>query len=183
MVRGLAVLHALQEPCAQATRCAVARQVARPARPPEPVIHDAPGQAGLEMLAHRRARPHPGRVPGERAVHKGDVPGFAHVRPPSNWKSTIRRGISGENSTNEANGGQRRAPLFIRGRRPRRGRAPRGVKHLNQMGRVTHRGECFEKSRGDAGFAQSPEPLPNAVPVAELGGKRPPCDVVDHEIV
>jgi hypothetical protein len=31
------------------------------------------------MLAQGRARPRPGRVPGERAVHEGDMPGFAHV--------------------------------------------------------------------------------------------------------
>jgi hypothetical protein len=50
----------------------------------------------------------------------------------------------------------------------------RGIEHLNQVRRVTHRGQRLEKRLEDARLAQSPEPLPSAVPVAELGGKRPP---------
>jgi hypothetical protein len=53
----------------------------------------------------------------------------------------------------------------------------------HRLSLLTACGERLEKCLEDARLAQSPEPLPNAVPVAELGGKRPPCYVVDHEVV
>ena len=58
-----------------------------------------------------------------------------------------------------------------------------GVEHLHEMRRVAHRSKCLEKSVEDSRLAQSPKTLPNAVPVAELGRKRPPSDVVDREVV
>ena len=51
------------------------------------------------------------------------------------------------------------------------------------MRRLAHRGERLEKGFEDARLAQSPEPFPDAVPVAELSGKRAPVDVVNGKIV
>ena len=58
-----------------------------------------------------------------------------------------------------------------------------GVKHLNQMRGLAHRRERIEEGFECTGPAQSPEPLPHAVPMPELGRKRTPSDVVNHEIV
>ncbi len=51
------------------------------------------------------------------------------------------------------------------------------------MRRLAHRGERLEKGFEDARLAQSPEPFPDAVPIAELSGKRAPVDVVNGKIV
>src|SRR4051795_13063948 len=58
-----------------------------------------------------------------------------------------------------------------------------GVEHLNQVGRLAHRGEGVEEGLEHASLAQAPESLPNRVPVAELGGERPPGYVMDAEVV
>ena len=58
-----------------------------------------------------------------------------------------------------------------------------GVEHLNQVRRLTRSSQRLEKRLEDTHLAQSPETFPNAVPVAELGGKRPPGNVVDREVV
>src|SRR5262245_37492848 len=57
----------------------------------------------------------------------------------------------------------------------------RGIEHLDEVSSFAHGGERFEECFEDARLAQPPDPFPNAVPVAELGGKRPPSDVVDRE--
>jgi len=53
-----------------------------------------------------------------------------------------------------------------------------GVKHLNQMRGLAHRRERIEEGFECTGPAQSPEPLPHAVPMPELGRKRTPSNVV-----
>src|SRR6516225_7430470 len=57
-----------------------------------------------------------------------------------------------------------------------------GIEHLNEMRGLAHRRERIEEGLECTGPAQSPEPLPNAVPMPELGRKRTPSDVVDNEI-
>ena len=58
-----------------------------------------------------------------------------------------------------------------------------GIEHLDQMRCRAHRGERLEEGFEDARLAQSPEAFPNAVPIAELSGKRAPVDVVNGEIM
>src|SRR6476660_9044968 len=58
-----------------------------------------------------------------------------------------------------------------------------GVEHLHEMGGLAVRGERLEQGLEDTRLAQTPEPFPDAVPIAELGRERPPSDVVDREIV
>src|SRR6478672_351560 len=58
-----------------------------------------------------------------------------------------------------------------------------GVEHLHEMGGLAVRGERLEQGLEDTRLAQTPEPFPDAVPIAELGRERPPRDVVDREIV
>ena len=43
-------------------------------------------------------------------------------------------------------------------------------------------GESFKENFKHAGSAQSPEPLPYAVPVSELDRQRSPIDIVNREI-
>src|SRR6476646_10850072 len=58
-----------------------------------------------------------------------------------------------------------------------------GVEHLHEMGGLAVRGERLEQGLEDTRLAQTPEPFPDAVPIAELGRESPPSDVVDREIV
>src|SRR3954464_5426619 len=58
-----------------------------------------------------------------------------------------------------------------------------GVEHLNEMCCLAHRRERIEEGFECTGPAQSPESLPHAVPMPELGRKRTPGDVVNREIV
>jgi hypothetical protein len=58
-----------------------------------------------------------------------------------------------------------------------------GVEHLNEMRGLAHCRERIEEGFECTSPAQSPEPLPHAVPMPELGRKRTPSDVVNHEIV
>ena len=84
--------------------------------------------------------------------------------------------------THRANGrAPGRAGPFCPGRRDM-GSHDRGVEHLNQVRGLTHDSERFEKRLEDAGLAQPPKPYPNAVLLAELGGKRSPSDVMDRKV-
>src|SRR5262245_56627363 len=58
-----------------------------------------------------------------------------------------------------------------------------GIEHLNEMRRLAHRRQRIEKGFEGPGSAQSPEPLPHAVPMPEFLRKRPPGDVMNHEIL
>src|SRR6476661_4526397 len=58
-----------------------------------------------------------------------------------------------------------------------------GVEHLHEMGGLAVRGERLEQGLEDTRLAQTPEPFPDAVPMAELGRQCPPRDVVNGEIV
>src|SRR6476619_6443673 len=58
-----------------------------------------------------------------------------------------------------------------------------GVEHLHEMGGLAVRGERLEQGLEDTRLAQTPEPFPDAVPIAELGRGSPPSDVVEREIV
>lgn len=58
-----------------------------------------------------------------------------------------------------------------------------GIEHLNQMRGRAHRGERLEEGVENARLTQSPEAFPDAVPVAELNGKRTPVDVVNRKIM
>ena len=51
------------------------------------------------------------------------------------------------------------------------------------MRRLAHRRQRIEEGFEGPGSAQSPEPLPHAVPMPEFLRKRPPGDVMNHEIV
>ena len=59
----------------------------------------------------------------------------------------------------------------------------RGVEHLDQVSRLARGSERIEEGLEHARAAQAPEPLPDRVPVAELGRQSPPGDVVEGEVV
>src|ERR1700675_857147 len=58
-----------------------------------------------------------------------------------------------------------------------------GIEHLNEMRGLAHRRERLEEGFEGAVAAQSPEPLPDAVPVRKLGRRRAPGDVVNDKIM
>src|SRR3954470_15015014 len=57
------------------------------------------------------------------------------------------------------------------------------VEHLDQVGRGTQLRQRLEEGLNGAALAQSPEPLPDRVPVPKLGWQRPPGHVLQREIV
>ena len=57
------------------------------------------------------------------------------------------------------------------------------VEHLHECRRRAGFREELEKHLEHPGVAQSPEPLPDAVPIAEFSRKRPPGDVMHGEIM
>jgi hypothetical protein len=57
-----------------------------------------------------------------------------------------------------------------------------GVEHLDQVGRLAHRGERVEEGFEHARPAQAPEALPDGIPVPERLGQSAPGDVVDAEV-
>src|SRR5678815_2652542 len=58
-----------------------------------------------------------------------------------------------------------------------------GIEHLHQMRRLAHGRKRIEEGLEGSGLAQSPEPFPHTVPVAEPAWKRAPRDVVDRKIL
>ena len=73
------------------------------------------------------------------------------------------------------------APFCTSGRDVSAGR--RAIEELYQMRRLTAFGEHLKERLEDTGPAQSPEPLPYAVPVAKFIGQCSPGNTVDREIV
>ena len=73
------------------------------------------------------------------------------------------------------------APFCTSGRDVSAGR--RTIEELYQMRRLTAFGEHLKERLEDTGPAQSPEPLPYAVPVAKFIGQCSPGNTVDGEIV
>src|ERR1700736_1321189 len=57
------------------------------------------------------------------------------------------------------------------------------VEHLHQMGAPAQTCQSVEEGFEYPRSAQAPEALPDAVPVPELGGQRPPSDVVMGKIM
>src|ERR1700732_3078095 len=57
------------------------------------------------------------------------------------------------------------------------------VEHLHQMGAPAQTCQSVEEGFESPRSAQAPEALPDAVPVPELGGQRPPSDVVMGKIM
>lgn len=59
----------------------------------------------------------------------------------------------------------------------------RRVERLHDVGRAAGPCQPVEHGLEHAGPGKPPEPLPDRVPIAELGRKRSPGDVVDREVV
>src|SRR5260221_3875248 len=58
-----------------------------------------------------------------------------------------------------------------------------GVEHLDEMCGRAHRSQRVEECLEHPRLAQSPEPLPNAIPLPEFGRQRPPRNVVDAVVM
>lgn len=58
-----------------------------------------------------------------------------------------------------------------------------GVEHLHQVSGLAQSRQGVEEGLEHTRPAQTPEPLPDRVPVAEALRQGPPGDVVDREIV
>src|SRR5579859_1341724 len=59
----------------------------------------------------------------------------------------------------------------------------RAIEHLNQMRGLAGFRQHLKEGLEHAGSTEPPEPLPDAVPVAELRRQSPPGNVMDCEIV
>ena len=59
----------------------------------------------------------------------------------------------------------------------------RAVEHLDDMGRLTGLGQKLEEGFEDTSTAETPETLPDAVPVAEFHRQGAPGDAVQGEIM